>query len=329
MRRLLDWWLSELVALVPEQVKTFLDPPARETRVVVDRIDDAALEALAQATDPGAVVLEFAPSLLLRRELELPAVARQDYRQIIDLQIDRLLPMPRAAMCYDSIADDELNGDGELVVTIAALRKDYADRAVAAFARIDSTVTRLLGRDPNGEPRFRLLNPGRVTRARTHRTSMIMAGALVALFVLLLFSYYGKLVDREAFLNATMAEISERARHAETMRRELEDYSQARSVYESWLNDPRFEDVIVALTGLLPDDTWLYEYDQTGDQIVIAGWTPNTSEIVRLLAGSGSFRNVTSTASVATDRGGNVRERFNISLELASAGQSTPAAVSQ
>ena len=147
IRRLWDWWLSELAGLVPERVRTFVNPPARETRVVLDCIDAAALETLANTTPPGAVVLEFAPSLLLRRELELPAVARQDYKQIIDLQIDRLLPLPRSAMCYDSIAADELNGDGELVVTVAALRKDYADCAVAAFADADSTVTRLLGRD--------------------------------------------------------------------------------------------------------------------------------------------------------------------------------------
>jgi general secretion pathway protein L len=73
--------------------------------------------------------------------------------------------------------------------------------------------------------------------------------------------------------------------------------------------------VLAELTRLLPDDTWLYQFELNGKEVLIQGEASASSAIIGLIEASPLFGNVTFRSPVTQNRvtGG---ERFNLAAEV-------------
>ena len=74
--------------------------------------------------------------------------------------------------------------------------------------------------------------------------------------------------------------------------------------------------VLHALSGLLPDGTWVEQFSVVGNEVILEGRTDSSSRLVGLLEASPLFESVKYLAPVTRDAGAGV-ERFNFSLRLA------------
>jgi general secretion pathway protein L len=73
--------------------------------------------------------------------------------------------------------------------------------------------------------------------------------------------------------------------------------------------------VLDALTHLMPDGTWLYQFELNGKEVLMQGESPASSTLIGLLETSPLFRNVTYRSPVTPNRVTGA-ERFNLSAEV-------------
>ena len=79
-------------------------------------------------------------------------------------------------------------------------------------------------------------------------------------------------------------------------------------------------DVLVEITSLLPDDTWLLELEVRGDEVQMRGETPNAAQLVGLLESSKQLHNARFRSPVIQIAAAG-RERFHLSVQLQQEGE--------
>src|SRR5262249_6662660 len=103
-RRAVAWWLDELAQMVPRRLAALM--AGRDGQAVVlqlgprDRLAWSAASALRPGRRDAAAVIGLDRSLVFERILELPLAAKATLRQILQHQIERLVPLAAAEVAF-------------------------------------------------------------------------------------------------------------------------------------------------------------------------------------------------------------------------------------
>lgn len=314
------WWLAELAAMVPARFRTSTTPSLMlvheaggATWSAVRRGASVALDGLSRR-ERSACVLALRAGDVLERTVTLPALAAGELRQMIALDLDRLMPFPPGAACFDH----EVVGRGEAgtaLVQVVALPLARARALLDSAEALDVTPARLAVLDDDGRPRFDLLpalGPGHADGRLRRRWWMAVA--------LLFLANAGALIGRDiALTEATRAAVEERSpagRTAATLRQRIDAEARRRVEFAAHRDRTEPLRVIAILSSALPPAAWVERMSWDGEVLRIAGLYSGDEDLVEVLGRSPLLRDVRqndeNSAPAAAGRG----QPFDISANI-------------
>lgn len=351
--RFLNWWLGELLGMLPGRASRALGLGRDRLSVVVGADRAAfALDTAAARRALGTVVLGNAftseaveralggldlencdvavlldADRALRRSVVLPSPSgapnQADLRRQLEREIERFTPF-RAEQVYFLYAVGAQPGDGrgisvELAVAPRKFIDPVVDRLVALGAERRAVRVGIVGIEA-------VLPVGGGMRAPEEiaaEPAAMPRGFGLALIAVLLFGFTA-LAAPVAKLWVERAGLAERAavaeKEAEQLRRLAGDAERQSAGFNAIVaakaEAPSVVRVLDRLTQILPDDTFLDQFNVSGREIEIEGTTRASAAVVRALESAPIFEKVTYIAPVTRDALTGA-ERFHFSLQYA------------
>jgi general secretion pathway protein L len=341
------WWLSELTACLPERVQqmtrmekapwivelegermNILQPSAhgipRPVRHQLDLGEDgqrlSEVFRRLQSRDPetSRLILRLPEKQVLRRLIKLPLATEENLRAVLGFELDQQTPFKPDQVYWDhQVAGRDPAAHQISVRWIVAMRarvNEKLDR-LSAMGLFPDTVT-VEGEPPSSAINLLPSERRRPAKAIWRRLNVVL-GAAVAL--LLLAVIVTPLIKKAAALTDLQAQVAAAKKQAEAstaLRKEIDLLTKAgRFLEDKKFSAPVLSLAVKELTKLLPDNTWLYQMDLNGNELLIQGETPASSTIIGLIEASPLFENVTFRSPVTQNRttGG---ERFNLSAKI-------------
>jgi general secretion pathway protein L len=348
-----QWWIAEIAAMVPERLRRRLTPTAdrlvlllgqgdaslyletrQELRALgeIDLRGDADLShrvvailrrhGLAREIAGGRApaCLRLAADRVLRTTVDLPLAAEGNLAEVVSFELDRHTPFraEQAAFAHRVIERDVAAQRLRVDLTVVPRPLIAEAMAIAARLHLDPQSVDVAERGGNYAASGNLLpDAGPATAHAGHGIltyGLAATAALLAVIALVLHVESRQRTDDAIALELAAAKKSVTAavalqKESETLRKE-----------ERFLIDRKRERLTVSrllldTTHILPDDTWLSEWQIAASEVQLAGFTGSASALVELLEKSKVFKNTTFQSPTVQDaRSG--RERFHFSTRV-------------
>jgi len=344
--RFLDWWLGELSVMVP-RVLSGASRTAMEHRALVEisgshvmfsrvaagkvavagRLDMASLDAAGQrlafqselnkiVRQEAEIALCLPPEQVLRKKLFLPLAAEENLRQVIAFEMDRHTPFKAEQVCFDYRL---ARRDKQLEVLLVVAPRSVIDEPLRQLADWGARVTAVLVTDDvtDAVP-GNLLPAGQRAKGKDTRLSRLnialASGAVILLCIALALPIWQKRETVQA-LQPLLDKAHHQAAVAENLRSQLE----ALLVEYNYLLDKKRESppvvaVLEDVTRVLPDDTWVQQFDLKGKEMLILGETASSSKLVGLFEQAKTLHDASFRAPLTKGQGAN-SERFQLAAE--------------
>ncbi len=344
--RFLDWWLGELSAMVP-RVLSGASKTTMERRVLVEisgshvtflrvaagkvaeagRLDmasvDAAGQKLAFQSELNKIVRQNAeialclpPEQVLRKKLSLPLAAEENLRQVITFEMDRHTPFKAELVYFDY---QLVRRDKQLEVLLVVAQRAVVDEPLCKLAAWGAQVTAVLvADDVTDDIPYNLLPDGQRQEGKdarlSHLNTVLASGAVVLFCIALALPIWQK---REAVLtlNPLLDKAHQQAVVAEDLRHQMEALM---AEYNYLLDKKRESPPVVAVledvTRILPDDTWVQQFDLKGSEMLIQGETASSPKLVGLFEQAKTLHDANFRAPLTKGQGAN-SERFQLAAK--------------
>ncbi len=331
----LEWWGTELRSFVPRalyralglqrdqllirlegrNVDAFVDrgagpEPIAATEVAPEDWGDLgtnfshALQVLDSPTVETTLLI--GSSQVVHRHLRVPPTPDRDLPGLLSFEIERHTPF-KPDEAHFSFQRDAAHGES-VDVTINVAPRRIVDPLIAGLTRMGFPPTHVTLGDQDRRGVHDLGVPA--PRGRLRVAVLMLALLLIAAAASPVLRLEAIADDLATSLQTTRQSIGANAQsesaQALATRRFLEN---ERTRYPSPLA------ILNELSTLLPDGTWLVQYDQAGRDITLEGQTESSADLIPLLEGSSRFRSVQYDAPV-TREGRDGDERFTFSLRL-------------
>lgn len=346
--RFFAWWLSELWAIVPKRLRHLLrrDGPfllaefedneltvstsggngtrkevrftPGETPAAVSRRMIAELYP-SQSIADVPVVVRLAPSLVLRKTVEMPLAAQENLRQVIGFDMDRQTPFTAQDIYYDFAVAGSDRENQRLFVDLVVAPREVVDRAVAVIRGNGLKASRVDVAWPAGTgPSVNLLQPS--GKPRAHRLSGLATAALVALALSLMIAVVAVPLQRQSAMVDDLREQVKLARQQADVGRKLQEEidrrnQQGRFIIEKKLVHPSFVETLNELTKVIPDETWLFRLREFGGDMQIFGYSSSATALIGLIEQSPLFADTQFRAPLTRDSR-NDAERFHVGFRM-------------
>jgi len=350
--RFLGWWLGELLALLPRRWARGLGLGRDRLKVVVSgaqaifTVEGAGAErelgAIATGSqadgdravrtvddvlrdvDPASLdaVVLLAADRALRRELAIPRVPEVDLRRAVAREVERYTPF-RADQVYLFFAlDQQKSDDRSMALAIAVAPRRFVDPVVDGLVAAGADRRRIrVGiqgvasmLDTDGNPAATGAGAEALAVPRPLGWAL---GAVAVMAVAAIAAPTLRLALARAPLAARAAETQAQADEVRRLLGQVEKLSQGLDVIvKAKAEAPSVVRVLDRITALLPDDTYLDQFNVVGREIEIEGSTRASAALVRLLESTPMFEKVNYVAPVTRDPVTGA-ERFHFSIQYA------------
>ena len=269
----------------------------------------AAIDALPRANGGMAtvpsVVIALPPSQVLRKSCALPAAVEENLHQTLAYDLDRHTPFKTDEVYFDAVVVGRDAVKKEIRVDLAAAPKAFVDQA---RRRVEAWGAQVVAVSPDAPSaatalasnKLNLLPPAErpaTSRWRQWQTWVPLAAIALAALVVIALPIWQKRVH--AIQLAQLVEHAKaQADASAALRDELErlagDYNFA---LQRKYTFPAAMQVVEDVTKLLPDDTWLTQFEikttargkDAHREIVLRGESANAGRLVSLLEDSKVF----------------------------------------
>ena len=344
--RFFRWWLGELSDMVPLALSGASNI-APERRVLVQvsglqvvfsrvstgamtevgRLDMASLGAagqqmavqselnrIVQRKDELALCLP--PQQVLRKKLTLPLATEENLRQVLAFEMDRHTPF-KAQQVYFDYRTERL--DQQLEVSLIVAPREMVDLPLRQMTAWGAQVNAVLPVDcVTDAAAWNLLPAGQRQAGMTKpwsRIDMALAGGMAALLCIALALPIWQKRETVVALHPVVGKAYQQAEKAEALRRQLEALL---AEYNYLLNKKRESPPVVAVlddvTRVLPNDTWVQQFDLKGKEMQIQGETASSSKLVGLFEQSKTLHGANFRAPLTKGTSEN-SERFQLAAE--------------
>jgi general secretion pathway protein L len=354
-RAFLQWWVGELAALVPTRLRQRLTTAKRslvlflgdsgaspvlcletgqELRVLeqldlqsepnprrkfVAALRDHGLLAAFNARDIGACV-RIPHNRASRTVIQLPVAAETNLDEVVLYELDRHTPFrpEHARFCYRVLKRDA--AAKRLDVELTVVPRPVVDDALAIAARLDLRPDRIdvaFDGDDRSASGNLLPAEGIAPTSRGSHVLTYMLGGLAGILAIVAIYIPIHAADRAADAATQEFTTAKKAiAAAAALQKQIEDLRREESFL---INRKREVSAVSKLlwetTRILPDGTWLSEWQLAGNEIQLSGSTQSASALVKLLEQSHAFQNTTFLSPVVHDPN-TERERFHISAQV-------------
>ncbi len=349
IKAVLGWWWDELSGMLPERLRRFAslepvrwvvsadgadlviqhsdgaDPEAQTVhRVPLSdsmEVQRAALPPLARRDRPE-VIVRLPARAYLRKQVQLPLAAEENLREVLAFNMDQQTPLKAEQVYYDYAVLERDTAQKRLRVDLVVAPRAVVDEALAKLnavgLRADAVDTE--GVSPPGAG-FNLIPSGQRREQAAPLKWLNLTAAVLALGLLAAGLGIPLVKDHwtALALERALDEARAQAQEADALRQDLDALvADARFLIDKKKSIPVAVQVLHELTRLLPDDTWLYQFELNGAEMLIQGESTASSAIIGLIEASEVFRNVQFRSPVTQNRITGA-ERFNVSAEVTTA----------
>ena len=343
------WWRSELISLIPaawradrglgNRVLIHIDLP----NVTLYELAAGELHQLGAAqlksNDPEAQKIAFqglltrygkggARSLslylmadqVLRKTISLPAIAAENLEQVLSFELDRHTPFKADQVYFSSRVPSHDAANHTLSVEIAVVPRDVINRALALVTSWDAALDSVLveGDLLHTGAHFNLLpevlRPPQSSYWRFSNIAL-MTLALVLLTAALAIPLWQKRQQTIA-LFPVVNKVRIAAQNADALHKELE---QSVARHNFLLDKKRAAPPVTILldevSRLLPDDTWVQQFELKGRELQLVGETGSSSKLIGIIEQSNLLNEASFRSPLTKTQPGNF-ERFHLSAEV-------------
>jgi general secretion pathway protein L len=310
---------QELQALERLELQGEADP----RRKLVAALRDRGLLAAFNGGRLGLCV-RIPPNRASRTIIELPIAAETNLDEVVFYELDRHTPFrPEHARFSHRILKRDVAAK-RLDVELTVVPRPIVDDALAVAARLDLKPDRIdVATDGNYLTASGNLLPAEgltPTSRRVHLFSYALGGlagllAIVAIYIPIHAADRAAETAREELTAAKKGTAA-----AATLEKQIEDLRKEESFLVNRRRDAAtVSKLLLETTRIMPDGTWLSEWQLAGNQVQLSGLTESASALVKLLEQSHTFQNTTFLSPVVQDPT-TERERFHIAAQIVQAG---------
>lgn len=350
-QQLLDWWLSELGALIPTAIRRWwlgtgdallLSPHganirlARPTSTGIEEVlvappDSREWRRLGERSVAGRMVFLALPrDQVLRRTLVLPAALAENLRQSLAFELDRYTPFRPDQAYFDYRAGACPNAPASIQVDLLVASRKTVDEHVRQVSGIGIKLSGVVLSDDFSQPGsdFRnLLPPAEGARRPAGHLGLRLAFLALATLLtvtLLTIPVWQKRGAAIALLEP-VAQAKQAAQEADARRSQLAKLAEQHDLLPNmkW-NSPSVTAMIEELTKLLPDDTFVMQFDFDGKTVQIIGETASSTGLVETIERSSLFKDV-AFKSPLTKIQGSAFDRFHLGANIEASAPAIPA----
>lgn len=351
----LAWWGRELLGCLPKRwrerlvqvpAELLLVPQADglwlgrvrgsavEESVQLDGAAEAsavhqALRRLArEQTDPLPPVVALLPERrVLRRRLSFPAAAEENLRQVLAFEMDRQTPFRPEQVQYDYRIVGRDPASRQIGIELAVVAKEWLESELQRLAHLgvqpDVLDTLAAGVEQPRRAGFNLLPPERRPRRRNPQLLWAAALGCTAIVLTAIAMQQSLVVRRQALedLRRLTQATAERAKAAAQVEAELRDkIAGANFLVERKCTQPVALEVLLEVTRLLPDDTWLERLSFVGKELQLQGQSSQANKLISVLQNAQTLTAPQFQGIIQPDVQTN-KERFNLKADLVARGR--------
>jgi len=329
-----SWWTAELLQMLPADIRQNLAPagrsiylvPGTKEWTVFRRTDGRLAEVSRHAIDveagsqiaksslagiDGAVVLLPAGKSLVKR-ITLPAATEENLRGVLEFQMDRETPFTADRVYFDARVAARSSEDKTIDVDLVLTPRAYLDALAGQLALRGIKASAVTARNRDGEiidanllptdsrpPRAPLVNR---LNLRLATVAGLLLIAAIALPIVNKVSVIAQLTPRVEAARAA-------ARDGSRIRDNIESlHNAAQSLVDRKSTDPMILELLDATTEVVPDTTWITEFEVDGRSVRINGESEMAASLIELFDQAESFVNPQFSAPVTRVRNSD-RER--------------------
>lgn len=344
IRRAVAWWLAQLRDMIPRQLverpehaPAILDvSPHGITLMLAKRGAGPAVEVPLTGVEPedlpprvqaamrarrlgDTVVIRLHEAALLRTIVTLPLAAEHSLRLILQNQLERLVPLPPAEICFEYRVLSRLPLTKTLKVELVTAKRASIDdtvklaKSVGLVPRVAIAGGGTTGRDPV----LVLWHAGRETNQTLwqKRLKRLLDVAIVLLLIVAYGAYLYRLDERREELQREVAKLTKEAARARTLVQQHTATDNALTLLERRRKEPQPLALLNELSALIPSSTWVSQLTLQKRNIEIVGYSRRVSDLIPRINNSDSFWNVKFRSPIALSPDGK-GERFDISFDV-------------
>lgn len=356
LQRLFRWWIGELGAFVPDRLRrrlaTVTDTlvvllgegeatlclETRQEVRILGRIDlrgdgDAHHRVTALLRQHGLarelaggrapVCLRLNGERALRTVVDLPLAAEVNLDEVVSFELDRHTPFRADQAAFSQRVLERDPAAQRLRVELIVVPRPVIDQALAIGARLQLDADRIDVGDAGGNlAASGNLLPSRspVTRQRGHERTLVyaLAAAAAALALVAIYLPLHTMQRTADSLQEQFEAAKKSAIAAAALQKEIDALRKDELFLVDRKHDrPTVSKLLLEATRILPDDTWLSEWQLAGSEMQLTGYAGSASALIGLLEQSKIFHNTTFQSPVVQDSKSG-RERFHVSTQIAS-----------
>jgi general secretion pathway protein L len=300
-----------------------LAPQAGEDDLIAALVALAKDRDLPLGTGRPTLIARLPSASALQQNIVVPDAAGENLRQVLSWDIDRLTPFTAAEACFAWRPATGAAGSGRLKGSLAVVARARIDETLALLARRGIAVDRVevAWSDNAAEGAWvayaREAEPAAQRRSRLQRAVVAgLAGVTVLLAVAVMVHPFWR-QQRQLTELADKLQIADReAATAQATRDEVERLDrQASFLIEARSGRSDVLQVLLELTQLTPDDTWLERLRHAGDTVEIVGHSAAASALVAAMEQSPLFAGAQFRSPVTRDAQSEV-EAFHLALRV-------------
>lgn len=340
-RRAVDWWTSELSALVPARLRQIkgrrrppvalcIEGPSASILITGSRPSGSASqepltlrEAAERAADAarkhgGEIEVRVPLRQVFTRHVTLPRMSASDLSRVLLLDLERLTPLKSADVMSAHIVCEVEGGRGQIHATQFVLKRKSIEPVVEAVAAAGGQVTWIgCWNEQNSAPLPICFKRGEKPSPASHTSRAVAAG-----LVLLMLSAPSLYIYRK---HEAVAELHSKI---DSVRKDAADVQRSIAKTETLTglqtNLGRLQEgkgdvlaTIEQLSRLLPDTVYLTTLRIASHSVEISGLAASAAELPQILERSHMFTDAVLTAPVTVEsRDG--RERFSLKARFRS-----------
>jgi general secretion pathway protein L len=286
-----------------------LDPARREA-------ERAALAALPARLRKGGTAISLPAAAALRTEISLPLAAEANLAEVVGFELDRRTPF-RNSEVYRSQRVLRRDAVGKrLTVQLTVVPRALVDEIMTAAAGIGlaSDCVEVAGEPPSGN-----LLPAEARRLSARLPRLALGGlglAAASLAVAAVLIPLQQAHESAAGVAAALAESRKAAEESLKLQKEIDAEIQEGGFLDARKRQaPSASEILFTLTHLLPNDTYLSEFELASGEVRVTGFAASASTVLGLVDQSPRFGNAAFRSPVVQDQR-DQREEFNIAARV-------------
>ena len=264
------------------------------------------------------VILRLPAAALLERAVVLPLLAEREPGRVLEYEMDRFTPFRADELFWTWAVARRDRARGQLHLRLSFVPKAMIQPQLEALRQAGVAPLRLEAPSPSGERRSIGLGRGQTSGERWRRRAMIGAGGVcAALAVAVLVLPFALQEAAGANIESRIASLQPQVAQAERLRREIAARIAGTDVFAA--EQARVGDtleVLAALTGILPDDTFLTELALRQGKLSLTGQSAAAPRLISALSADRVIRNPAFAAPVTRVENGRA-DQFSIRAEIA------------